>query len=180
MMQLEHHLKLMRAVRAWNNPVTLEAYLEALAEVLRFTGLEDDDPRLVTSTPKALRGWFLPVTINNRYVLAARNRSEQDFVLILEAGFVQQERLECSVSWHFRPLFQERLEPPYLCGFADLNVLDKPELKQSWLEASRTEVNRARKSVFRQHHNAAVHRAATDLEYRQAVFNEAQHNMEVF
>jgi hypothetical protein len=179
MMQLEHHLKLMRAVRAWNNPVTLEAYLEALAEVLRFTGLEDDDPRLVTSTPKALRGWFLPVTINNRYVLAARNRSEQDFVLILEAGFVR-EHLERSVSWHFRPLFQERLEPPYLCGFADLNVLEKPDLKQSWLEASRSEVSRARKSVFRQHHNSAVHRAATDLEYRREVFAEVQHNMEVF
>ena len=171
---LDHHMKLVRAVRAWNEPNSLVAYLEKLVEVVRHTELEEDDPRLVTSTPKGLRGWFLPVTINNRYVLAARNQRRRDYTVILGADFVRAEqRMHNTACWHFRPLFGERLEPPFLCSFPSLTTLEQTPIRASWLEAARLEVHRARRSVFRQHHNRAVYRAAVDLAYRTSLLEEA-------
>jgi hypothetical protein len=63
---------------------------------------------------------------------------------------------------------------PFFLWLNDDRMSQLPEeLKAGWLEAVLAEARRAKRSVYRKHHQEVVYHAATDLAYRQRVLDEA-------
>lgn len=151
----------------------VETYLDLAKLLIETTDLREDDPRLVTSMPK--RKWFLPITINNRYVLACR----KDFVSIVIYGpeFEIMPDLQAKVAGYgyFNPLPGENVtDPPFLLYFEDINfVLSSSNIVEGWLQAASNEVQRAKSSPYRKFHQPAVYKSIVDLDYRTSLLDEA-------
>ncbi len=151
----------------------VETYLDLAKLLIETTELREDDPRLVISMPK--RKWFLPVTINNRYVLACR----KDFVLIVIYGpeFEIMADLQTKVVdyGYFHPLPGENVaDPPFLLYFEDIYAVpNSSEIIEGWLQAASIEVLRAKSSPYRKFHQPAVYESIVNLDYRTSLLNEA-------
>ncbi|MEO6908067.1 MAG: phospholipase D-like domain-containing protein, partial [Abditibacteriaceae bacterium] len=92
------HQRLIERVRLAPSRGWINQYFDLMKELFVSTGLTSDDARLVTSIPNNLRKSFLPVTINNRYVLASF-REDQKFLvgIIYGAEFEQLPELRKQV-----------------------------------------------------------------------------------
>jgi hypothetical protein len=172
------HQRLVERVSLAPDREWINGYFDLLKELLTFTGLKNDDPRLVLSIPK---GKILPVTINRRYVLAA------SFSGIPVTGFIFGEQFrripelhsKKARPWRFRPFAGEsEEETPYFIWLekkpsAILSEEITNELEDEWREAVLFEVNHGRTSSFRKFHEPVVYEAAVNLDYRAKVLEEA-------
>jgi len=64
------HKLLVDRVRLFPSRMWADSYFDLMRELMEAMGVDKNDPRLVTSIPRSAGRWLLPVTINNRYVLA--------------------------------------------------------------------------------------------------------------
>ncbi len=149
-------------------------YLDRAAGLLTRLGVGADDPRLCAGTPKGA-SWVLPVTLNQRYVLAARpSKGAVGFGLILRDGDGRAEYAGgLSESFAFRP-FRGEAEPPDWRRFEDLALLDDPGLAASWEAGAAYELARRSRSSFRKHHNGFFGELLTSAEARAAWREEAE------
>lgn len=89
----------------FNNKIWAEKYFDLIAEVINTTGLHTQDSRMVTSV---VRGdAYFPVTVNNRYVLAA-SKYHDNFYVICQRAFYNREDLHLGVSYYFKQLPGEK------------------------------------------------------------------------
>lgn len=167
---IENHFRLIERLTLAPNREWVNRYLDLLKILVETTNLSSNDPRLVTSIPKAKK-WFLPVSINNRYVLAPRRKARQIIIGIIigrEFDLVPDLKRIGTKIWEFSPLLGEAMaETPYFIGFDDAQTIFQiPETKELWLEAVRLELQRAAGSPYYRYHQPVVYEAAVNLEYR--------------
>jgi len=172
------HQRLVERVRIFPNREWINGYFELVKELIEFTGLANDDPRLVLSIPQDK---ILPVTINRRYVLATSRRRRAAIGLIFGSDFSRIPELEARAAHtgRFNPFSGETEEDtPYfiwLKGTPNSLFDDEAtdELKEEWREAVLFEVRHGRYSPFRKFHEPTVYEAAMNSEYRRRVLDEA-------
>ena len=162
--------------REWIN-----GYFDLMKILLETTGLTNDDPRLVTSIPQS--DWFLPVSINNRYVLAPRRTRERVLIGIIYGPEFEilSELQDKAVSYgRFKPLRGESImDVPFFVRFENVNqILESPDLRENWLDAASFEVQRAKSSPYRKFHQSIVYMAAVDSDFRKVILDEAFSNTE--
>jgi len=152
-------------------------YFELMRVLINALGLPNGDPRLVTSIPRGAK-WFLPVSVNNRYVLAPKRQGGSlSISVILSPAFEPTPELEASISriGRFDPLYgEDPAETPHFIGFDSAQrILESQEVRECWLDAARSEIQRAQSSPVHRFHQPVVYEAATDLDYRNRLLNEA-------
>lgn len=164
--------------REWIND-----YFDLVKELLSFTGLTADDPRLVLSIPSYNK---LPVTINNRYVLRAafyrRKPATTGFIFGAQSIQIHEVQSKAISSGRFDPLPGEEFDnTPYFFRFGGLPssiFVDAPtnELKEEWMEAALSEMARCRSSSYRRYHEPVFYEAIVNPDYRKAILDEAFFN----
>lgn len=166
--------------REWVN-----SYFELVKRVLKITGLDNDNPRLVMSLSPNSTGWHFPVTINNRYVVALRKEKEDEqtrlFVGLIFTEFSKeipqlQNNLDLSKYWQFKNLHGEYSEPPYFLRFGNFSELlywleTSKHVYQSWSEALLAEVKRAKSSPYRKSHEPLMYKMAVDVNFRAEILD---------
>jgi hypothetical protein len=120
---------------------------------------------------------FLPVSINNRYVVTPYRGDGEDLIaIIFGPDFERRPGLRAKVvqSGRFQALRGEDSEkvPFFLMVESAEDVLRNEELRLGWLEAARSELDRARSSPYRRFHVPVYHRLAVDSAYRQSVLDK--------
>ena len=166
--------------REWVN-----SYFELVKRVLKITGLDNDNPRLVMSLSPNSTGWHFPVTINNRYVVALRKEKEEGqtrlFVGLIFTEFSKeipqlQNNLDMSKHWQFKNLHGEYSEPPYFLRFGNFSELlywleTSEHVYKSWSEALLAEVKRAKSSPYRKSHEPLMCKMAVDVNFRAEILD---------
>lgn len=143
--------------RAW-----LDDYLHLVRALLDHLGVESGDKRLAMSIPKRRSGWLLPVSINNRYVVAAHRRAGQTVV-----GVIHTPDFE-SMEYAYEPAITfgrfdslpgeaEDETPYFVCVPEPRIVLENPQFLGATLVAAERELSRASASCFRKFHSDEFH-----------------------
>lgn len=149
----------------------VETYFDLARELLSFTTLSDDDPRLVMSLPQ---GKILPITLNHRYVLAVSTRARPVIGFILEANYSQLPEIRSRTvgTWSFDHLRDEyTFNTPYFLSFETL-----PEVagfKEEWQQATLVELARRKTSPYRRYHEPLLYQVAVDPDLRKTILDEA-------
>ena len=171
-----------------------ESWLDLANEIVRATGLSADDPRLVMSLPKT--GNFLPIMINQRYVLTAfrleKGNHEKHWVtpnymnplgfavaeLILPGSMKNQVDLLPGIIRHgaFESRYRGETEDN-VPRFASFSVSSEFGFSQTVLDglhgACIAERDKQRTSGFRRFHEPIVYRVVTDREFRESILDVA-------
>lgn len=162
--------RLIERIKLSPNREWINSYFDLVQELIGFTDLAEDDPRLVMSIPKRP---VLPVIINRRYVLSAFRHGKVMVRFIL--GAIDEIWSGSFYVSRFRPHADEaKEEAPYIAAYR--SVLDPgltSRVKQEWKKAVLFEVNHGKKSPFRYLHEPVFYRAATELDYRESILDEA-------
>lgn len=163
--------RLVKQIRATGDSAWAEGYFELARVLLDELGLDSEDPRLNMSIPKNATRWVLPVTINNRYVLAVRREGSACSVGAIWASDFDRRA-------HLRPLTvgvgrydalrgEDIFSVPFFLSITrpdPLAVTD--ELRGGWLSAAKYELERASASPFRRFHSEHAYRAVVDPQER--------------
>ena len=167
---------LVNRIRLAPNSQWMHRYFDLVKQVIEVTGLSDDDSRLALTVPKRSGYWcFLPININNRYVLNVLNE-DPEWSIDLLCSYHLRNRLDLHDGLIFQcgALASERWQvvpPPILVR---LNGFDIPqELREDWHYNLRAETARAKGSPYRRSHRSSVFKAATDLKYRAVLLRDA-------
>ncbi len=154
----------------------MNSYFELIKRVIEVTGLSNDDPRLALTIPKRTGSWcFLPVNINNRYVLNVLN-DDPEWSIDLICSYHMRDRLDLHDGriFHFRPLASERWQvepPPILVQVKTFDI--QAELLEDWHYNLRVETARAKGSPYRRSHRPSIYKAAVDAEFRAVLLRDA-------
>jgi len=178
MNNLSPHKMLAKQIKLFHDREWINGYFDLLKHMIEFTGLKNDDARLVLSIP---RYKILPVTINRRYVLATSFRRMGAVRLIFSSQFSRIPALKAKAAhtWRYKPYSGEtEQEAPYFIWlkgapysiFADEIT---SELEDEWREAVLFELEHGKSSPFRKYHEAVVYEAAMNLTYRRELLDEA-------
>jgi len=173
------HQLLVERVKLFPSRAWADSYFDLMKEVFAATGLDKNDPRLVTSIPKSRSGWLLPLTINQRYVLAPKRKRNEFLVgIIFGAMLKTEDELDSQTAYwgRFDPLKGEsELSTPYYLRFKAANSATIPEdFKAGWIRTILEEVNRAKYSSFHyRFHQPLVSEAAVNTSYRKKLLDEA-------
>jgi len=166
--------------REWVN-----SYFELVNRIISFTGLNNDDPRLVISLSSSKSGWHFPVSINNRYVVALRKiKEDQKDKLIVglifdnSANHIEQLKYNFNLNpdGQFRNLPGEKSDPPYFLRFDNFPELlflleSDSNINRSWHNALSVETTRAKSSPYRKFHEPLMYRMAVDINFRADILN---------
>ncbi|MBD2136605.1 HNH endonuclease [Anabaena sp. FACHB-1237] len=155
----------------------IEEYLDLVKELIDFTGLGNDDPRLVLSLAKSRR---FPITINARYVLAGFRKGKPLVRFIFPYDFAEISQLITvamppEISSHkYDPLRGEDKEKtPYFLGFpGDPQKLLTLKQKAAWKKAILSEVERYERSPYKKFHESIVYDVVVDLTYRKLLLDQ--------
>jgi len=139
-------------------------YLERAAGLLKVLGITAGDPRLCASTPVG-SSWVFPLTLNNRYVLAAQPGGVQFGIIVRRFD----PSAPCSAllwgGFNYKP-FRDEADPPDWRRINSLADLDSEPLQSEWIAGSAYELTRRRRSTFRRHNNEFLERLLTDDAFR--------------
>ncbi|HEY9809147.1 MAG TPA: HNH endonuclease [Halomicronema sp.] len=172
------HERLIQVAKQALNREWIDQYLDLVKELIEFTELENDDPRLVLSlTPHK----NFPVTINGRYVLEGFRKRKPLVGFIFPYDF---EQLPDLLTLAFPPEFSSQQysphsgetaeQAPYFLGFEGLpKELLTIEQKLAWKRAILSEVKRCKGSPYKKFHESIVYEAAVNPNYRASLLNEA-------
>jgi len=147
-------------------------YLDLAADLLETLGVRTGDPRLCASTPAGTH-WVFPITINNRYVLAAQPGQGKYGIIARRLYFDEPCKAPLVETFSYRP-FRNEAMPPDWRYLEDLTLLTHdPHLREEWIEGSAYELRRRQRSTFRRHNNAFLERLLTDDAFRAEWRHEA-------
>lgn len=171
---------LIERIKITPNRQWINSYFELMKTILEATGLTSDDPRLVTSIPSGR--WFLPMTINNRYILAPSKKRGSFIIGVIfgpEYEMLPEVQAETISDGQFNPLRGENfLETPYFLRLADITRINQSsQLKNGWIRAALLELERAKSSPYRKHHQPVVYEAAVNLDFRNMILDRAFPNV---
>ncbi len=170
MKKLDSYQRLVARLKLFPDRNWLELYFDYVNELMAYTGLSSDDPRLVMSLPVAKN---LPVTINNRYVceIFIGKTPTVGFLLGADVAQAPEIRLKSIDKYLFDPRSgQALLGAPVLLYFRDIPVVDF--LKEEWKQASLFELNCQKKSQYKAYHEPLLYEVAVNPLYRNSILNE--------
>jgi hypothetical protein len=155
----------------------MEAYLDLVKLLVEDLGLREADRRLAMTIPKSEGGWLMPVSINQRYILASHIKQRKDRIYIIVGPDVASWPMLRApvVDGFYSPLSGEAPEDVPGASYvrSAAGVLRNEELKQNWLAAARRELDRRKSSTHRRFHEPLYYRLAVDPDYRKRVLDEA-------
>jgi hypothetical protein len=168
------HSLLIQVLKQAQSQKWIEEYLDLVKELLEFTTLEEDDPRLSISLAK---GFGIVVNINRRHVLTSFWAGNSWVGFIFNPAFEQfPEMISRAVESHqFKPHSGELLEnTPYMMRFegSPKDILTAKQ-KEAWREGVFAELNRGKASPYKRWHTSAVYKAVIEPGYRDVVLKEA-------
>jgi hypothetical protein len=102
--------------------------------LIETTNLTKDDPRIVTSMPRSK--WFLPVSINNRYVLAPWQGEGVVIGIIYGPEFEAMPDLQkrAAISYRYKPLRGEGIDTPFFIEFeSSKDIFELSIIVDGWL-----------------------------------------------
>ncbi|MEW5803767.1 MAG: phospholipase D family protein [bacterium] len=175
----DDHRKLVKYVQLASDSKWISNYFDLAKELIEFTGLASDDPRLVMSIPQYK---VLPITINQRYVLAASFEQEKPrtcFIVGAQFSQLPEFLAKAASTWRFKPFRGEKPEETpfevWFVGGPDSIFLNDSSnrLKGAWKDATLYELNRAKVSGFKKKHKSVVYEAVVNLDYRAEVLDDA-------
>ncbi len=174
----DEHRRLVERVKLAPSREWIDDYFNLVQELLAFTKLNNDDPRLVLSIPKTDKS--LPLMVNSRCVLAAVLNKNPLTCYTFGSDTTQILKLidKAHSVWQFSPLRGEKRSPPKYLRFDGLPssvFLDETndEIKADWCEAVLAEMKYGTYSTYRRHHKPMVYKVVVNLEYRKKVLDEA-------
>lgn len=173
--------RLLERLGLFSSKAWLNDYFDLVQDLLEYTGLDGNDPRLVISLPIGQRV-RLPVIINSRLVLAAfspddfksegRTREGLGFIF-RKSPEDPPEIASRNDYWSFSRGRREE-EPPFLLDFEKLGNIPRPVyFLNQWKKIASEEKQHASKSVYRRFHSDIVYRMTVDLPYRHKMLDEA-------
>jgi hypothetical protein len=162
----------------------IESYLDLANEMIAFTGLGPDDPRLAITLPQHEQK--LPISINRRYVLRARLSESGEHVqpdtagvgLILPAKY----RQGCTAMEGYRSEWvferwakgETDADVPVFVTFArSAPIRFERAIREAWREVALAECDHGRASSYRRFHQPLLYRATTDAKYRRQLLDLA-------
>ena len=170
---------LLEVIQQANNRDWIEEYLDLIKELIEFTGLDNDDPRLVLSLAKSNR---FPVTINARYVLAGFRKGKPlvRFIFPYDCEEITQlitVAMPPEISSHkykYEPLRgEDREKTPYFLAFPGYpQKLLTLTQKAAWKKAILSEVERYERSPYKKSHESIVYDVVVDLNYRKSLLDQ--------
>lgn len=138
-------------------------YFDLAKEMIDFTGLTSDDPRLVISITKNSK---IPITINQRYVLNPEYNGGIGLIMPLEYEEDEYDK-DGVVQIHDGYFFRNKTREARWIVFGRKNRIEFSErIKDYWKRAVLTELNRGKKSGFKKFHEPIVYEAIMNLSYR--------------
>lgn len=170
--------RLIERVRMAGSRSSLEAYLDLVKLLLDDLELDGTDQRLSMSIPKSGHGWgFLPVSLNNRYVVALHGGSGEELIgVIFGPDFERRQDLTAKVAFgRFKALpGEDPKDVPFIVeARSAADVLRDEEFRVGWLHAARHELERGRSSPYRRFHVPEFYQLAMDSVYRKGVLDKA-------
>ncbi len=154
-----------------------DVYFDLVARLVTEIGCDHDDPRLVASLPN--NHWYLPITINYRYVISAERPQRYRQVLLIYGpeyeGQADMREIFPQV-WRYKPLSwaRESIETPFMIAVDDIfSILSDENLSAGWLYACKLEMKRVRRSPFKKFHYPIVLQAAFNRPLRESLLAEA-------
>ena len=133
--------------RAW-----IDDYFNLAKEIIEFTDLKSDDPRLVMSIT---RNGTIPRSINQRYIL--RHERGGGIGLIMPLDYGPQNYDKDGVIRAF-----DEGDKKYFYN-----------IKEYWKKAVLAELKRGKKSGYKKFHKPLIYEAIMNLSYRSKLFDEA-------
>lgn len=155
----------------------IEEYLDLLKELIEFTGLDNDDPRLVLSLTQRKN---FPLTINSRYVISGFRKTKPLVGFIFPYDFEEISQLISlamppEISSHkYAPLRgEDREKTPYFLAFpGEPQKLLTPGQKTAWKKAISSELERYERSPYKKFHESIVYDVVVDLTYRKSLLDQ--------
>ncbi len=168
------HGWLIEIIKQAPNKQWIEEYLDLVKELLDFTGLTENDPRLSVSSTK---DYGIGVNVNSRHTLTSRGQGKPwaGFIFGSDFDHLAALRDRATYSHQFKPHHGEVAgKTPYILRFegAPKIVLNVHEQK-AWREAVLVELKRRKSTPYKRFHNPLAYKAVVDLEYRALVLEEA-------
>jgi HNH endonuclease len=169
-----HHNRLLQAIKQTPTKEWVEQYLDLIKDLLEFTGLTENDPRLSVSTTK---NYGIAINVNFRQVLTSfhKGNSWTGFLFSHDFEDLAEIAAQASISSQFKPRLEEVPgETPHILRFDGLpkNVLTSNQNK-AWERAVLIELKHGKSSPYKKYHNPAAYKAVGDLKYRALVIQEA-------
>jgi len=136
-----------------------EQFLDLTRDLLQYVGLDERDPRVCIS----LKDRRFRININRRSVLRAFKKSMPVTAFMLPFDIDEKDKLikqsEQQDFW-FNNSPGETLEPPLWLNFKEKYPKEILSVKQldDWKKACKLEVNRARSSPYRKHHDSLAYK----------------------
>lgn len=163
----EDYDELVRRVGQMPNRDWASRFFDLFSELIEFTSMTSDDPRLVSSMPQDRDK--IAVTVNRRYVLVAYPQSNQVGVTLPE----RDERFSEFFDYDFSAVSGESVEETpnfYMFPEPEEKIA---EVKEDWKEAINHELELAESAPRRKKHNPVVYRVAVDSVFRQRVLRDS-------
>lgn len=151
----------------------LEDYLDLIAILLKACELKNDDERLVISVAKG--NFFLPVTINARYVLGIQRKPLKTIAIYGHDDALNQTDVKSLITKEpFSNGNRKIIElPPFCIRFnSSSDILDSELKKEHWLIAAKKEIGHGSKSPYTRYHNKLVYDLAINKEFRNMVLDK--------
>lgn len=163
----ESHKRLIECIKLTLNRNWIDDYFDMAKELIEFTGLTVDDPRLVMS----ITDRNIPITINQRYVLNPKYKS--GFGLIMPLDYDSQNHDADGVLYE-EYFSKNKIHEAQWIVFERKNKIEFSErIKNYWKQAVLVELERGKKSGFKKFHEPVVYEAVMNLSYRTKLLDEA-------
>ncbi|MDD5617318.1 MAG: phospholipase D-like domain-containing protein [Candidatus Methanoperedens sp.] len=169
----ESHKRLIEAIRLTSNKEWINSYFDLAKELIEFTGLTNDDPRLVMSLRKDGR---IPISINQRWVLKPlRPYNKGNVGLIMPLDYDSQNYDTDGVVFDDEGyFFRNKIREARWLGFERKNKIEFSErIKNYWKQAVLAELKRGKGSGRREYHKPVVYEAIMNLSCRNKLLDEA-------
>ncbi len=167
---IESHKRLIECIKLTLNRNWINDYLDLAKELIEFTGLAGDDPRLVMSITKSEK---IPITINQRYVLMPYYNGNIGLIMPLEydSQNYDKDRVVFEDKDYF---FTNKIRNARWLEFERKNKVEFSErIKKYWKQAILVELEHGKKSGFKKFHEPVVYEAVMNLSYRNKLLDEA-------
>ncbi|AMM42101.1 hypothetical protein HS1_002317 [Candidatus Desulfofervidus auxilii] len=166
----ESHQRLVTCIKKLApNRKWINDYFDLAKDLIEFTSLKSNDPRLVMSITKRGR---IPITINQRYVLNPEYNGKIGLIMPLDyemEDYTKDGVVQIDDGYFFRNKIREALwvvfERKNRIEFSD-------SLKSYWKQAVMTELERSKISGFKRFHEPIVYEAIMNISYRKRLLDE--------
>jgi len=173
----ESHQRLIESIRKIAPDIEwINDYFDLAKEIIEFTGLESDDPRLVMSITK--KG-TIPITINQRYVLRYERDRRIGLIMPLDYGpqnYDKDRFIRAYDDGDEKYFYRNGVQEARWIVFERKNKIEFSEpIKDYWKQAVMTELKRSKRSGFKKFHEPLVYEAVMNLSYRNKLLEEVYH-----